>query len=60
MVFAFSATTAGPGGPNLHIYKSDNGDLVKDFIHKKQTGWYVATLLLYTLFFPIPAKYSFL
>ncbi|KAK3907733.1 Eukaryotic translation initiation factor 2A [Frankliniella fusca] len=32
-------TTAGPGGPNLHIFKSENGELVKDFIHKKQTGW---------------------
>lgn len=32
-------TTAGPGGPNLHIYNSENGELVKEFMHKKQTGW---------------------
>ncbi|KAJ1523460.1 hypothetical protein ONE63_001315 [Megalurothrips usitatus] len=32
-------TTAGPGGPNLGIYNAENGELVKDFIHKKQTGW---------------------
>jgi hypothetical protein len=27
------------GGPNLHIFKSECGELVKDFIHKKQIGW---------------------
>lgn len=35
----FTATTTGPGGPNLHIYNSENGELVKEFMHKKQTGW---------------------
>ncbi|KAJ4428106.1 hypothetical protein ANN_24120 [Periplaneta americana] len=36
----FIVSQANPqGGPNLHIYKSDNGELVKEFIHKKQIGW---------------------
>ncbi|XP_063224336.1 eukaryotic translation initiation factor 2A [Bacillus rossius redtenbacheri] len=33
-------TTASPTpGPNLHIYKAESGELVKDFIHKRQIGW---------------------
>ncbi|XP_015602162.1 eukaryotic translation initiation factor 2A isoform X2 [Cephus cinctus] len=36
----FIATPANPqGSPNLHIWKSENGELVKSFIHKKQTDW---------------------
>ncbi|XP_067013815.1 eukaryotic translation initiation factor 2A [Anabrus simplex] len=36
----FMVTAANPqGGPNLHIWKSETGELVKDFIQKKQSGW---------------------
>jgi translation initiation factor 2A len=36
----FIVTQSNPqGGPNLHIFKSECGELVKDFIHKKQIGW---------------------
>ncbi|KAJ9594298.1 hypothetical protein L9F63_014303, partial [Diploptera punctata] len=36
----FTVSQVNPqGGPNLHIYKSDTGELVKAFIHKKQIGW---------------------
>lgn len=34
-----SATQDSQGQPNLFIYKSATGDLVKSFIHKKQIGW---------------------
>ncbi|XP_012262464.2 eukaryotic translation initiation factor 2A [Athalia rosae] len=27
------------GTPNLCIWKSENGDLVKEFVHRKQTDW---------------------
>ncbi|KAK6633211.1 hypothetical protein RUM44_003812 [Polyplax serrata] len=27
------------GNPNLHIWKSESGELVRAFVHKKQTGW---------------------
>lgn len=29
------------GSPNLNIFKSEDGSLVKNFIHKKQLNWYV-------------------
>ncbi|PSN36308.1 Eukaryotic translation initiation factor 2A [Blattella germanica] len=36
----FTVSQANPqGGPNLHIFKSDTGELIKDFVHKKQIGW---------------------
>lgn len=36
----FVVTPANPqGSPNMHIWKSENGDLVKAFVHKKQSGW---------------------
>lgn len=28
------------GNPNLHIWKSETGELVRAFMHKKQAGWY--------------------
>ena len=28
-----------PGNPNLHIWKSETGELVRAFVHKKQIGW---------------------
>ena len=27
------------GSPNLHIYRTENGEHVKSFIQKKQTNW---------------------
>ncbi|XP_054271256.1 eukaryotic translation initiation factor 2A [Macrosteles quadrilineatus] len=36
----FIVSNANPqGGPNMFIYKSDTGDLVASFVHKKQTDW---------------------
>jgi len=36
----FTVSNANPnGGPNMFIYKSDTGDLVQSFVHKKQTDW---------------------
>ncbi|XP_044266198.1 eukaryotic translation initiation factor 2A [Tribolium madens] len=36
----FYVTKDDPQGkPNLNIYKSENGELVKSFIHKKQGNW---------------------
>lgn len=36
----FIVTNAEPRGtPNLHIYKSSNGELVQSFVHKKQIEW---------------------
>jgi translation initiation factor 2A len=36
----FIVTKEDPQGkPNLHIYKSVNGELVKSFVHKKQGNW---------------------
>ncbi|KAK7862837.1 hypothetical protein R5R35_000852 [Gryllus longicercus] len=36
----FIVSQANPqGGPNLHIWKAETGELVKDFVHKKQSGW---------------------
>ncbi|XP_046588004.1 eukaryotic translation initiation factor 2A [Neodiprion lecontei] len=36
----FIISQANPQGcPNLCIWKSENGELVKDFIHKKQMDW---------------------
>ncbi|CAH1959555.1 unnamed protein product [Acanthoscelides obtectus] len=36
----FTVSNANPQGtPNLHVYKSENGELVKSFIHKKQVNW---------------------
>ncbi|XP_054011348.1 eukaryotic translation initiation factor 2A [Hylaeus anthracinus] len=36
----FIATQANPqGSPNLHIWKSESGELVKSFIQKKQIDW---------------------
>lgn len=38
----FTVSNANPqGSPNLNIYKSENGDLIKSFVHKKQGNWYV-------------------
>lgn len=36
----FTVNKANPeGSPNLKIYKSENGELVKTFVHKKQANW---------------------
>lgn len=36
----FTVNNANPQGtPNLNIYKSENGQLVKNFTHKKQINW---------------------
>lgn len=36
----FTVSNANPQGtPNLNIYKSENGELVKSFVHKKQGNW---------------------
>ncbi|CAG9840542.1 unnamed protein product [Diabrotica balteata] len=36
----FTVTNANPqGSPNLKIYKTANGELVKTFVHKKQANW---------------------
>lgn len=36
----FTVSNANPEGtPNLNIYKSENGELVKSFINKKQVNW---------------------
>ncbi|XP_051164152.1 eukaryotic translation initiation factor 2A [Leptopilina boulardi] len=36
----FIATPSNPqGSPNLYIWKSENGDLVKSFIQRKQIDW---------------------
>nr|CAH7758227.1 unnamed protein product [Callosobruchus chinensis] len=36
----FTVSNANPQGtPNLRIYKSENGELVKTFVHKKQANW---------------------
>ncbi|CAH1183593.1 unnamed protein product [Phaedon cochleariae] len=36
----FTVNNANPqGSPNLKIYKSENGELVKTFVHKKQGNW---------------------
>jgi len=36
----FVVNSANPqGSPNLNIYKSENGELVKNFVHKKQSNW---------------------
>lgn len=36
----FIVSRANPqGSANLCIWKSENGELVKDFVHKKQTDW---------------------
>lgn len=35
-----AATTSNPQGtPNLHIWRSETGELVKSFIQKKQSDW---------------------
>lgn len=37
----FAITKANPNGaPNLHIYDTKTGKLVKSFEHKKQSNWY--------------------
>ncbi|CAG9854846.1 unnamed protein product [Phyllotreta striolata] len=36
----FTVTRANPeGSPNLKIYKTEDGELVKTFVHKKQINW---------------------
>lgn len=41
-LISFSATLTNPqGSPNLHIYTSKDGELVKNFVHKKQSDWWV-------------------
>ncbi|CAH0557666.1 unnamed protein product [Brassicogethes aeneus] len=36
----FTVSNANPqGSPNLHIYKTATGELIKSFTHKKQTNW---------------------
>ncbi|XP_044752195.1 eukaryotic translation initiation factor 2A [Coccinella septempunctata] len=36
----FAITKANPnGGPNLHIYETKTGKLIKSFEHKKQSNW---------------------
>lgn len=36
----FTVSNANPNGsPNLNIFKSENGQLVKNFVHKKQGNW---------------------
>ena len=36
----FTVNSANPqGSPNLNIYKSENGKLLKSFVQKKQTNW---------------------
>ncbi|KAB0797863.1 hypothetical protein PPYR_04445 [Photinus pyralis] len=36
----FATNNANPqGSPNLNIYESESGKLVKNFVHKKQTNW---------------------
>lgn len=36
----FYVTKDDPQGkPNLNIYKCENGELVKSFVHKKQGNW---------------------
>ncbi|XP_047119324.1 eukaryotic translation initiation factor 2A [Schistocerca piceifrons] len=36
----YMVTPANPqGGPNLYIWKSDTGDLIKEFVQKKLSGW---------------------
>lgn len=42
----FTVSNANPqGSPNLNIFKSVNGELIKNFIHKKQTNWYLNVYL---------------
>lgn len=37
----FIVSNANPqGSPNLNVYKSEDGTLVKSFTHKKQLNWY--------------------
>ncbi|GLV37944.1 eukaryotic translation initiation factor 2A [Carabus blaptoides fortunei] len=36
----FTVSNASPqGSPNMHIYRTDNWEIVKSFIYKKQTNW---------------------
>lgn len=43
----FTVSNANPqGSPNLKIYKTEGGELVKSFIQKKQINWFVIIFLL--------------
>lgn len=36
----FTVSNANPQGrPNLNIFRTENGELVKNFVHKKQGNW---------------------
>lgn len=36
----FTVSNANPqGAPNLHIYKTATGELLRSFTHKKQGNW---------------------
>lgn len=36
----FAVTKANPQGlPNLNVYRCAGGDLVKSFVHKKNSNW---------------------
>lgn len=36
----FTVNNASPqGSPNMHIYRTDNWEMVKSFVYKKQTNW---------------------
>lgn len=50
----FTVSNANPeGSPNLKIYKTDGGELVKSFIQKKQINWFVMIFSLTVLWFII-------